>query len=59
MKQIHLDYLDKLRKSGITNMFAAEPYLIREFSLSTQEVREILIYWMNNFDESGTKLNDP
>lgn len=27
----HLEFLDILRESGITNMFGVTPYLIREF----------------------------
>jgi len=29
----HLDYLDELRDSGITNMFGAWPYLMSMFDL--------------------------
>ena len=42
----HLEYLDRLRESGITNMFGAGEYLVREFVVSAQQAREILAYWM-------------
>lgn len=47
----HLEYLDLLRKSGVTNMFGAAEYLIGEFSISKIEAREILSYWMRTFSE--------
>ena len=47
----HLDYLDEIRKSGIVNMFGAGTYLQEEFSLSREEARTILKYWMDTFGE--------
>ncbi len=47
----HLEYLDLLRKSGVTNMFGAANYLVDEFSISKIEAREILSYWMRTFSE--------
>lgn len=47
----HLTYLDKLRKSGITNMYAAAPYLRRAFDLDEKESHEVLGYWMASFGE--------
>ena len=43
-------YLEKLRRSGVTNMFGAAPYLQAEFGLSKVEAREILSSWMNNYN---------
>ncbi len=43
-------YLEKLRRSGITNMFGATPYLMQEFMLSMNEARKILADWMNNYN---------
>ena len=45
----YLDYLDKLRESGITNMFGAAPYLQAEFDLTKQEAKDVLVYWMRTF----------
>lgn len=50
LKQEHLDFLDRLRESGQTNMFGARPYLVEEFLLSEEEAIQILMYWMETFD---------
>jgi hypothetical protein len=47
----HLEYLDELREFGVTNMFGAAPYLMKEFSLDRKEAGEILSYWMKTFSE--------
>jgi len=47
----HLEYLDELRESGVTNMFGARPYLQRRFSLEPKEAGAILAYWMRTFAE--------
>lgn len=60
MKQIHLDYLDQLRKSGITNMLGAGAYIEKEYpELLHGEAHDIVLYWMDNFDIKGTKLKEP
>ena len=48
----YYNMLEAIRKSGITNMFGAAPYL-QEFcpELSKEEAREILCNWMTNYDE--------
>lgn len=48
MKQ-YFEYLNDLRDSGVTNMFGAAVYLQRDFGLSRQESRDILIKWMESF----------
>lgn len=47
----HLEYLDDLRGSGITNMFGAAPYLVRKFDIDKRDARKILVYWMETFSE--------
>lgn len=47
----HLEYLDDLRESGITNMYGAVPYLREAFDLSRQDASAILSYWMKSFSE--------
>ncbi len=48
--QEHLEFLDELRESGITNMMVAQPYLMLEFSaLDDKESSAILSYWMATF----------
>jgi hypothetical protein len=48
MKQ-YFDYLEQLRKSGVTNMFGAGPYLQQEFGLTKHEARDILMKWMGSY----------
>lgn len=43
-------YLEKLRRSGITNMFGATPYLENEFRISEAKARKILLDWMKNYN---------
>ena len=47
----HLEYLDDLRESGVTNMFGAAPYVEATFGLSRSESRAVLTYWMRTFGE--------
>ena len=48
----HLDYLDQLRESGVTNMFGAVPFILVEFpDLSEKQGKQILIYWMQTFSD--------
>lgn len=47
----HIDFLDQLRESAVTNMFGASSYLVEEFSVSSRTAREILSYWMKSFSE--------
>lgn len=43
-------YLEKLRRSGITNVFGATPYLENEFRISEAKARKILLDWMKNYN---------
>jgi hypothetical protein len=46
----HLSFLDRLRESGITNMFGASPYLEQRFGeLAGRDAVEIVTYWMESF----------
>lgn len=48
-----MQYLNRLRDSGVTNMFGAAPYVEQEFGLDRREARRILTLWMNNFNEEA------
>jgi len=48
MQSQHKIYLDILRESGVTNMFGATPYLMKEFYIDKKEAQKILSEWMNN-----------
>lgn len=43
-------YLEKLRRSGVTNMYEAAPYLEAEFGISHREAVSILADWMKNYN---------
>ena len=49
---IHLEYLDQLRESGVTNMFGAAGYLMREFGMGQPTAITILSYWMKSFGDA-------
>ena len=51
----HLEYLDMLRKSGITNMFASCDYIQRVFDMNRHEAKEVLSYWVHSFKEQHTQ----
>ena len=44
-------FLDELRESGVTNMFGAAPYLVEEFGVTRQEAKNLLLNWMQTFEE--------
>lgn len=48
-------YLEKLRKSGSTNMYGAAPYLVVHFGLNSDKARDILYNWMDNYSEIADK----
>ncbi len=54
--EVYYIILERIRQSGITNMFGAAPYL-KEFcpELSHEESKEILLSWMSNYDELSKK----
>lgn len=50
IKEKYLDYLDRLRESGIPNMFGAPPYLRQKYpELSDSESRTVFAHWMQTF----------
>ena len=51
----HLEFLDGLRESGVTNMFGATPYIEENFGVSKADSRTILKYWMHSFGERENK----
>lgn len=50
-------FLNRLRKSGITNMFGAGPFLENEFDLKPAAARKVLTEWMAWASESSSNLN--
>ncbi len=50
-EQEHLEYLDDLRDSGVTNMFGAAPYLQGAFpELDRRQAGKVLVDWMETFE---------
>lgn len=49
--QDYFEYLDELRASDKTNMFAAPTYLRRDFDLSNEDACKVVKDWMNSFSE--------
>ena len=56
-RDVYYNFLEALRKSGVTNMFGATPYLEAEFEeLTHAEAMEILKDWMANYSELSKRL---
>ena len=54
------NYLELLRRSGVTNMYGATPYLAKKFSINHEEAANILCDWMSNYNRSDyEKLENP
>lgn len=45
----HLEYLDELRDSGVTNMYGSPAYVDNEFDVGERDARKIVTYWMATF----------
>lgn len=48
-------YLEELRKSGVTNMYGATPYLESAFGIDKHEASIILADWMKNYNPEDYK----
>jgi len=49
--------LEAIRKSGITNMYGAAPYLAMAEDIDERLAGEILINWMHNYSELSKIYN--
>ena len=47
--------LEDIRKSGITNMFGAAPYLAAYEDIDERLARQVLTNWMHNYNELNKK----
>jgi hypothetical protein len=47
------EYLDRLRESGVTNMFGAAPYVASHFDTPADEAGTVLTLWMNTFSDEA------
>lgn len=58
----YFSYLDSLRRSGITNMFGARPYLQSQFGMTEKESTKVLSLWMKTFSQrhpDGDRSREP
>ena len=55
LAQQHL--LDRLRESGVTNMFGASPYLQEEYDIDRVEARRVLGLWRRTFDRESSAFD--
>lgn len=46
----YYQFLEGLRRSGVTNMFGAAPYLMECHDLNKYDANIILLSWMDNYD---------
>jgi len=44
-------FLDRLRASGVTNMFGAGRYVQEAFDLSAKDSRDAVAHWMRTFSD--------
>ena len=51
-------FLEDLRRSGITNMFGAAPYLQEAFDIDRKEATAILADWMKNYNPDDYEDDD-
>jgi hypothetical protein len=54
----YFDYLNDLRKSGVTNMWGAGEYLVEEFGIDAAEAKEILVEWIKTFIDPVVRGDD-
>ena len=48
-------FLEELRKSGVTNMYGATPYLQEAFGMSYNCAKAVLIDWMMKYNPEDYK----
>lgn len=53
----YYETLEAIRKSGIVNMFGAAPYLAKHCGIDEDLAEEVLISWMNNYNELSEKFS--
>ena len=49
---IEFKYLNRLRESGVTNMYGAAPILQNEFGMDRREAKDTLLAWMEWVSEN-------
>lgn len=57
----HIGYyktLERIRRSGICNMWGAAPYLAEMEDISEEKTEEVLLEWINNYNEIKNLMED-
>ena len=49
------NFLDMLRRTGVTNMFGATPYIQEQFNTTKYDAQRFLLKWMETFSERHTE----
>ena len=49
--------LEHIRRSGITNMWGAAPYLAKYCNIDLKLAKDILCSWIDNYDELNKKYS--
>lgn len=49
--------LERIRESGITNMWGAAPYLAKYCNISVELATDILLSWIENYDKLSKKFS--
>jgi uncharacterized protein YciI len=57
-QQAHFEYLDKLRTSGVTNMFGSPAYLQRRFAMKEDVSYKVFQAWADTFEDRGCPGSD-
>ena len=50
-REEYFTYLEDLKKSGVTNMFGAAPYLQETFDLTEKASKKVLSEWMRSYEK--------
>lgn len=51
----HWIFLERLRRSGVVNMYGSAPYLEETFGMERQEAVRVVSEWMKNYNRDDYK----
>jgi len=51
----HWIFLERLRRSGVVNMYGSAPYLEEAFGMERQEAVSVVSEWMKNYNRDDYK----
>lgn len=54
---IYYQTLEHTRRSGITNMWGAAPYLAKYRNISVELATDVLLSWIENYNELSKKYS--